>query len=71
MTYITDFFLLQVDGQWAYWASWTSCDVTCGTGRQLRTRRCTNPIPENGGKDCIGESLQSSQCSEVNCSGND
>ncbi|XP_060585916.1 A disintegrin and metalloproteinase with thrombospondin motifs adt-1-like isoform X4 [Ruditapes philippinarum] len=57
-----------VDGQWAYWASWTSCDVTCGTGRQLRTRRCTNPMPENGGKDCIGESLQSSQCSEVNCS---
>jgi hypothetical protein len=26
-------------------------------------------MPENGGKDCIGESLQISQCSEVNCSG--
>ncbi|XP_060585935.1 semaphorin-5B-like isoform X1 [Ruditapes philippinarum] len=59
-----------VDGQWAYWSRWTSCDVTCGKGRKLRTRRCTNPMPENKGKDCIGESLQSSQCSEVNCAVN-
>jgi hypothetical protein len=27
-----------------------------------------NPMPENKGKDCIGESLQSSQCSRGNCS---
>ncbi|XP_060591795.1 uncharacterized protein LOC132746607 [Ruditapes philippinarum] len=56
-----------VNGQWAYWSSWTSCDVTCGKGRRLRTRRCTDPTPENEGRDCIGESLQSSQCSEENC----
>ncbi|XP_060586721.1 coadhesin-like [Ruditapes philippinarum] len=59
--------LFQVDGQWAYWSSWTSCDVTCGNGRQLRTRRCTNPMPEHKGKDCLGESLQSRQCSKGIC----
>jgi hypothetical protein len=26
-------------------------------------------MPDNGGMDCIGETLEISQCSEVNCSG--
>ncbi|XP_060559127.1 complement C1q tumor necrosis factor-related protein 4-like [Ruditapes philippinarum] len=36
-------------------------------GSKLRTRRCSNPLPEHKGNDCIGESLQSSQCSRENC----
>jgi hypothetical protein len=58
-----------VDGRWTQWSSWTSCDVTCGIGSQLRTRRCTNPAPEHNGKDCIGDSLQTSQCSRGKCKG--
>ncbi|XP_060562946.1 coadhesin-like [Ruditapes philippinarum] len=56
-----------VDGRWAQWSSWTSCDVTCGNGKHLRLRTCTNPVPMNNGDDCIGESLQSSECSKDNC----
>ncbi|XP_060562945.1 uncharacterized protein LOC132722454 [Ruditapes philippinarum] len=58
----------KVDGQWAYWSSWTSCSVSCGTGMILRTRRCTNPMLENNGKDCFGQSLQSSRCYKPSCS---
>ncbi|XP_060559130.1 uncharacterized protein LOC132719382 [Ruditapes philippinarum] len=51
-----------IDGQWADWSSWTSCDVTCGNGTYLRTRACLNPEHKNNGSDCVGESLQSSDC---------
>ncbi|XP_060586718.1 coadhesin-like isoform X2 [Ruditapes philippinarum] len=57
----------QVNGHWAQWSSWTSCDVTCGNGKYLRLRTCTNPVPMNKGSDCIGETLQSSECSKDNC----
>lgn len=50
-----------LDGGWSSWSavSWTTnCSTTCGLGIQYgqRTRTCTNPSPENGGKPCSGPS---------------
>ncbi|XP_065942768.1 coadhesin-like isoform X2 [Magallana gigas] len=47
-------------GSWGSWSLSTTCSSTCGQGSQTytRTRRCTNPSPEKGGKDCIGQSAE-------------
>ncbi|CAH3170414.1 unnamed protein product, partial [Porites evermanni] len=45
-----------VDGGFSNWSNWTKCSITCGTGFQLRTRSCTNPLPEHGGKLCAERS---------------
>ncbi|CAH3047177.1 unnamed protein product, partial [Porites lobata] len=50
------FVLFVVDGGFSNWSNWTKCSVTCGTGFQLRTRSCTNPLPEHGGKLCAERS---------------
>ncbi|KAH3860504.1 coadhesin-like [Dreissena polymorpha] len=41
-----------VDGHWAVWSPWLPCSVTCGRGNQIRTRNCSNPTPQFGGKPC-------------------
>ncbi|XP_053385659.1 uncharacterized protein LOC123538853 [Mercenaria mercenaria] len=56
-----------VDGNWAHWSSWTSCDVTCGNGTQVRTRTCTDPAPEHGGANCTGQHSQTMQCTKDLC----
>jgi len=38
-----------VDGGWS---KWTACSKACGNG--TRTRTCTNPRPQYGGKSCSG-----------------
>jgi hypothetical protein len=43
-----------VHGEWSDWGNWSSCSVSCGEGRQLRFRSCTNPKPQHGGRDCRG-----------------
>ncbi|XP_061179046.1 uncharacterized protein LOC133187646 [Saccostrea echinata] len=46
-----------VNGAWSSWGEWEKigkCSVTCGNGQQkyMRTHKCNNPTPRNGGKDC-------------------
>ena len=41
-----------VDGGWS---DWGKCSATCGKGAQLAT--CTNPAPQQGGKDCSGNGM--------------
>ena len=50
-----------IDG---HWAAWSSCDVSCGGG--MRTRNCTNPAPEYGGKPCTGASAKG-PCNAQQC----
>ena len=47
------------------WSNWGECTEICGTGTQTRT--CTNPLPENGGAHCSGESMQ--DCNTHACPG--
>jgi hypothetical protein len=68
----TYFYALRaVDGNWSPWSSWTSCDVTCGSGSLLRQRTCTNPAPQNGGIDCPGNGTEKKTCQLKLCPGNE
>ena len=44
-----------IDGQWSMWGAWGMCKAKCGMGRQVRLRTCSNPKPQYGGRNCIGE----------------
>ena len=61
--------LLLVDGGWKSWYAWSQCDVTCGTGTNIRVRTCTNPRPINGGLFCEGDSEEMKGCDAGACSG--
>lgn len=55
-----------VDCIWGNWSAWSSCDATCGGGKQSRTR------PERteaafGGKQCIGSSKETRDCGLTPC----
>ncbi|KAK3601710.1 hypothetical protein CHS0354_016069 [Potamilus streckersoni] len=63
-----------IDGDWSAWNGWISngiCSVTCGRGMQIQTRNrfCTNPIPQNGGRQCNGSSMEAQmiQCNTQAC----
>ncbi|XP_065431013.1 uncharacterized protein LOC101938923 [Chrysemys picta bellii] len=51
-----------VDGMWSLWASWTPCPISCGLGVVSRSRRCNNPAPEHGGKNCTGHGYEEGSC---------
>ena len=52
----------KVNGGWSRWSRWSSCSKSCGSGVQKRTRTCTNPKPQNGGRGCNGNSDQQRKC---------
>ncbi|XP_060595775.1 uncharacterized protein LOC132749879 [Ruditapes philippinarum] len=56
-----------VDGQWASWLAWSSCDVTCGDGNQSRKRTCTEPVPAGRGHNCQGHSDETQRCTLQPC----
>ncbi|XP_033118700.1 tyrosine-protein kinase Shark-like isoform X2 [Anneissia japonica] len=56
-----------VDGGWSNYTDWSPCSVSCTGGIQTRNRTCTNPAPENGGADCVGDSGEEQRCNEQEC----
>ncbi|CAC5421170.1 unnamed protein product [Mytilus coruscus] len=57
---------IPVDGQWGSWST-KSCSVTCGSGTEYRYRICNNPSPSDGGKYCVGNDTELSQCNLGDC----
>ncbi|XP_053376701.1 SCO-spondin-like [Mercenaria mercenaria] len=53
-----------VDGSWDSWTTWTKCSVTCENGTQTRTRTCSNPPPQYGGLDCVGDRNETQVCTD-------
>ncbi|GFS43971.1 coadhesin, partial [Nephila pilipes] len=51
-----------VHGDWSNWGTWTPCTATCGQGTTRRYRSCSNPIPQNGGRECVGAPGESQSC---------
>lgn len=45
------------------------CNKKCGGGTQERTRKCTNPSPAHGGKDCVGPKTETRSCNTDMCPG--
>ena len=58
-----------VDGAWTTWGTWSACSMSCGSGQRARQRACTNPPPENGGKECTGSVTSEELCSDRICPG--
>ncbi|XP_029187797.2 A disintegrin and metalloproteinase with thrombospondin motifs adt-1-like isoform X2 [Acropora millepora] len=56
-----------VNGNWTEWKAWSRCSVTCGGGRQSRSRTCTNPPPQHGGKECSGVKEEARTCNDFPC----
>ena len=57
-----------VDGQWGPWKNGL-CNVTCGGGILTRTRKCDDPSPCHGGKDCVGDNTSQITCNDNCCQG--
>ena len=68
--HVSRFFHTAVDGGYGEWTEWTTCDVTCGEGKQSRERACNHPLPAHGGKDCqhLGPSTEVKSCLLRYCS---
>lgn len=47
-------------GGWNCWSAWGSCSQ----GQKSRTRACNNPVPKNGGKHCVGPSIEHKTCED-------
>ncbi|XP_063408764.1 SCO-spondin-like [Mytilus trossulus] len=56
-----------VDGSWTSWSSWSDCPDNCNGEILSRKRNCTNPMPQNGGKQCIGNETETSSCEAIGC----
>ena len=50
------------DNKWTTWSLWTTCSVTCGEGRRMRTRSC-----QGSPEQCQGDAIQEQTCVEVDC----
>ena len=56
-----------VDGNFTEWTSWSVCSKTCGLGQVHRSRSCSNPLPQYGGKFCSGNDTESKPCNKGPC----
>ncbi|KAJ1172187.1 hypothetical protein NDU88_004037, partial [Pleurodeles waltl] len=56
-----------VDGSWSDWSPWEECSRTCGQGNQTRTRTCSNPPAQHGGKPCDGNAVEVIMCNARPC----
>ena len=63
------FVAVSVNGGWTPWGGWGKCSKTCGSGKQRRTRSCTNPPPSNGGRKCRGRAAHTRNCNNKSCPG--
>lgn len=51
-----------IHGGLTTWTAWSTCTKTCGLGSRARTRTCSNPTPQHGGRSCSGSTRESTSC---------
>ncbi|XP_044178749.1 semaphorin-5B-like isoform X2 [Acropora millepora] len=56
-------------GNWSEWGNWSECWRETWAGVRNRSRTCTSPMPRNGGRTCVGDSIQYEPCSQEGISG--
>uniref|UniRef100_A0A7M5WTV6 Hemicentin-1 n=1 Tax=Clytia hemisphaerica TaxID=252671 RepID=A0A7M5WTV6_9CNID len=57
----------QINGGWGEWTKPTPCSKSCGGGKTTRSRKCDNPAPAHGGKDCEGSDTETRECNTFEC----
>ncbi|KAJ8046666.1 A disintegrin and metalloproteinase with thrombospondin motifs 9 [Holothuria leucospilota] len=58
---------VEIHGGWGQWAPFGTCSRTCGGGVQQSRRECNDPVPQNGGKYCIGDRMRFRSCAIEPC----
>lgn len=53
-----------INGGWGQWSEWKTCNAQC---QSIRTRSCDNPEPSNGGRECVGDKLEKTNCTDDLC----
>ena len=61
------YIFITVDGDWTGWSDWSDCSKTCSEGTITRTRSCSDPLPQFGGLDCVGNAIDTDTCLISNC----
>lgn len=58
-----------IDGGYSPWSEFTKCAKSCGVGTRMRSRTCTNPLPQNGGRNCqhLGDAEEKQYCNVHPC----
>ncbi|XP_012936105.1 A disintegrin and metalloproteinase with thrombospondin motifs 9 [Aplysia californica] len=56
-----------VNGGWGLWRAYGPCSRTCGGGVKMKYRECKNPVPENGGRYCLGPRVRYKSCNIKAC----
>ncbi|XP_056004192.1 A disintegrin and metalloproteinase with thrombospondin motifs adt-1-like [Ostrea edulis] len=56
-----------IDGGFTDWSTWSSCSKTCGGGTSEKSRTCSQPVPQNGGRNCTGSFSDSRDCNTQSC----
>ena len=57
--------LCTIDCAWLEWSEWSTCSVSCDGGMQERARG--QFPPENSGKPCMGDSVETRPCTNDPC----
>ena len=57
-----------IDCQWGPYGEWTDCTKSCEGGEKTRSR-FKETSAENGGKECLGDALQTQKCKLRDCPG--
>ncbi|XP_066916683.1 semaphorin-5A-like [Clytia hemisphaerica] len=55
-----------VDGGWSSWKP-GACSKTCGGGKRIELRSCTNPAPAHCGRRCQGLYTRTADCNTHKC----
>ncbi|XP_046582334.1 A disintegrin and metalloproteinase with thrombospondin motifs 9-like [Haliotis rubra] len=55
------------NGGWGKWQDYGPCSRTCGGGIKTSIRQCNNPLPDNGGKYCLGKRIKYRSCNTKIC----
>ncbi|XP_076436505.1 A disintegrin and metalloproteinase with thrombospondin motifs 15-like isoform X2 [Babylonia areolata] len=59
-----------VNGGWSNFdTQWSDCSRSCGGGVRVRRRKCDNPKPRLGGRNCEGTDIIAEMCNMKGCGG--
>ncbi|KAK7486510.1 hypothetical protein BaRGS_00022176, partial [Batillaria attramentaria] len=56
-----------INGGWGGWSKYGACSRTCGGGVKTKTRDCNTPVPQYGGRYCLGRRVHYKSCNTQPC----